>query len=306
MRRRGKKKEKRWIIVFSIIGLVLVFSIINQFKDFNTETRNKIAVIPLSGVIGVTDNRLVGGGFVSSTDLVDMINKAGKDDNIKAVILEINSPGGTVVASEEIANAVEHLDKPVVAWIREVGASGAYWIASSADVIVADPLSITGSIGVISSYLQFSGLLEDYGIKYERLVSGDFKDTGSPYKNLSSKERVILQRKLDKIRDFFVNKVAENRNMSYDEVNNLATGMFYLGEEAKELGLVDVLGGKDEAIKITEDLANIKNAELVKFEKRSSIFDLFGRVSTKVFYYLGKGIGSNFDNQDLKIEAILK
>lgn len=301
----NKKIDKRWIIVISVVSLIIVLSLLKQINDFKIQVKDKVAVVPLSGVIGVSDNSFFGESFVSSTDIVDALEKIKEDDSMKAVILEINSPGGTVVASEEIVNAVKELDKPTIAWIREVGASGAYWIASSADVIVADPLSITGSIGVISSYLQFSDLLREYGVGYERLVSGDYKDTGSPFKELEADERRLLQGKIDMMHEFFVNAIAENRNMTYDEVKVLSTGIFYLGKEAKELGLVDVLGGKKEAVEISEELAGIKDAELVVFEEKKTLLDLFGGITSNVFYYLGKGIGSNFDNE-FKIEAIAR
>ena len=126
-----------------------------------------------------------------------MIDSAKKDVRIKGVIFKINSPGGSVVGSKEIGNAIKKLGKPSVAVIREVGASGAYWVASSADVIIADELSITGSIGVISSYLQFSKIMEEYGITYERLVGGEHKDMGVPYKQLSKEEQIIMQKKIN-------------------------------------------------------------------------------------------------------------
>jgi len=305
MKKGAKKVNKRWIIVIAVVSVIVVLSLVKQINDFKIQVKDKIAVVPLSGVIGVSDSSFLGESFVSSTDIVEVLEKIGEDDSIKAVILEINSPGGTVVASEEIVNAVKELDKPTVAWIREVGASGAYWVASATDVIVADPLSITGSIGVISSYLQFSDLLKEYGVEYERLVSGDYKDTGSPFKELEVDERRLLQGKINLIHEFFVGAVAENRNMTYEEVKGLSTGIFYLGKEAKELGLVDVLGGKKEAVEISENLAGIKDAELVVFEEEKTLLDLFGGITSNVFYYLGKGMGSNFDNE-FRIEAIAR
>ena len=305
MKKGAKKVNKRWIIVIAVVSVIVVLSLVKQINDFKIQVKDKIAVVPLSGVIGVSDSSFLGESFVSSTDIVEVLEKIGEDDSIKAVILEINSPGGTVVASEEIVNAVKVLDKPTVAWIWEVGASGAYWVASATDVIVADPLSITGSIGVISSYLQFSDLLKEYGVEYERLVSGDYKDTGSPFKELEVDERRLLQGKINLIHEFFVGAVAENRNMTYEEVKGLSTGIFYLGKEAKELGLVDVLGGKKEAVEISENLAGIKDAELVVFEEEKTLLDLFGGITSNVFYYLGKGMGSNFDNE-FRIEAIAR
>ncbi|MBI3883795.1 MAG: signal peptide peptidase SppA [Sphingobacteriales bacterium] len=179
------------------------------------------------------------------------------------MLFEINSPGGSAVASEEIANAVKKANKTTVAWIREIGTSGAYWVASSSGHIVANRVSITGSIGVIASYLEFPGLLEHYNITYQRLVSGKYKDIGSPFKEMTPEEKAIFQQNLDTIRDYFVSEVAKNREMSKKDVDKIANGVFYLGAQAKELGLIDELGGKDEAINYIEKKDGIK-AEINK------------------------------------------
>lgn len=292
---------KRWktvIIVVIVIGAIS-FLLSGFFSDFNTvKIGNRIALIPLYGPITLDGNK----GFfdfygISTNNILDALKKAEEDPGIKGIVLEINSPGGTVVASEEIANAVNKIKKPVVAWIREEGASGAYWIASSADYIIADPLSITGSIGVIGSYLEFADLLEKYGVKYQQLTSGEFKDTGSPFKKLSEKENELLQSKINKIHEFFIEEVSKNRNMSKPKISEIANGAFYLGIEAKELGLVDELGGKEEAINKVKELAGIKEASIVTYQKRSSIFDLFSNTIAYSSFYIGKGISYGLNEQ---------
>ena len=189
------------------------------------------------------------GGQTSEGVLQD-IKDAGKDSTVKGIILEINSPGGAVVASQEIADAVKSLNKTKYAVIREVGASGGYWIASATDKIIASPMSITGSIGVIGSYLEFSGLFEKYGIGYERLVSGDKKDIGTPYRDLTSEEKTLMENKLRIVHEYFIKQVAMNRHMEIEDVRKVATGEFYLGSEAKELGLIDEFGNKETAIEL--------------------------------------------------------
>ncbi|MBI2130309.1 S49 family peptidase, partial [Candidatus Woesearchaeota archaeon] len=149
---------------------------------------------------------------------------------------------GSPVASEEIANAIKKTNKTSVAWIREIGTSGAYWVASSTDYIIASRVSITGSIGVIASYTEFSGIMKDYNLTYRRLISGKYKDIGDPFKELVPEEQEILQSYLDSIRDYFVEEVAKNRNMKKQEVEKAANGLFYLGGEAKKLGLIDEIG----------------------------------------------------------------
>ena len=228
---------------------------------------------------------------VSSTDTVELIEKAAKNNNIKAIILEINSPGGSAVASEEIANAVKKTNKTTVAWIREVGASGGYWIASSSDYVVANRVSITGSIGVIASYLEFSGFLDRYNITYERLIAGKYKDMGSPFKEMTPEERVLFQQSLDEMKDYFASEVAKNRHMSKKDVDKIANGLFFTGAQAKTLGLVDELGGKDEVIAYIENKEGI-TAELVEYENEKGFFDLISSAMSKQSFFVGKGIGS--------------
>src|SRR3989344_2238928 len=145
------------IIVITLIALFLFSSLTAKLLDVK-EVSNQIVVIPINGVIRTEGSTgFIDENVASSSVIVSFIEKAEKNNAIKGILLEINSPGGTVIASKEIAESVKKSKKPTVAWIREVGASGAYWVASSSDAIVADPLSITGSIGVISSYLEFGG-----------------------------------------------------------------------------------------------------------------------------------------------------
>jgi len=202
--------------------------------------------------------------------------------------LNINSPGGTVVASKEIADAVKKVDKPVVALIREVGASGAYWVASASDHIVADPLSITGSIGVIGSYLEFSELFSEYGIKYQELTTGKYKGLGSPFDRLSDDEERVMMGKLQIIHDYFSDEVNANRNMDLTEYAN---GLFYLGTEAKEIGLIDELGGKEEAIAALKDLAGIDTHELVFYQRKASLLDILSKLTNNFGYNVGEGFG---------------
>ena len=266
-----------------------------------------IAIVPIYGAISIKDSSdFLQGSFTGSDTILSNLKKANENKAVKAIILEINSPGGTVVASKEVADYVEKIkkNKPVVAWIREVGASGAYWIASSSSVIVADELSITGSIGVISSYLDYSDLLEDYGVKYERLVAGDYKDTGSPFKDLNDQERIILESKLKKIQSLFLESVVKNRKLTPSQTNEVKSALFYLGIEAKDLGLVDILGGREEAILKARELANIEDGQIIEYKSKKSILDLLESISSKAFFNVGLGIGSELkQDKEFKILA---
>jgi len=294
-----KVRKSKWGTVITVLlGLwLLAFAIayLLSGKSTSVVNENKIVFIPINGMITTDGSSSLpfGGEGVTSTQVVDYLQQAEKDNNIKGVILEINSGGGTVVASKEMETAVKKVKdkKPVVAWIREAGASGAYWIASASNKIVADPMSITGSIGVTSSYLEFTGLMQKYGIGYEQLIAGEYKDAGSPYRELTAEERNILQDKLNIIHKYFIETVANNRQVPKEKVEKLATGMYYLGQEFYDEGMVDYLGDKELAIQVTKDLAGIKEAKLVKFEKKTGLLDILSKLSAETFYYMGRGIG---------------
>src|SRR3989338_8952015 len=260
------------IILITLLSLFFISFIVSKLDTKEVIMQNKIAVIPIKGAITVegTGDFFSGSG-VSSNTVTEFIKKSNEDESIKGIILEINSPGGGVVASEEIAKAVKQSKKPVVSWIREVGASGAYWIASSSDAIVAAPMSITGSIGVISSYIE-----------------------------LTEEERILFQAKLDKVYDYFVSDVAHNRDLEKEEVEELATGMFYLGVEAKDLNLIDYLGDKDTAVQVMEQLTETDDLQLVHFQKKKSLFEMLAGVNAMSSFYIGKGIGSELTK---KIDA---
>ena len=267
-------KVKTIILIFLFLWLIaLVTSWLIGAPRFS----NTIAVIPLEGVIhGGTDaTSILSAGGTSSLDFIARLDEAVEDPLVKGIVIQINSPGGTVVASKEIADAIKGIDKPVVAWIREAGTSGAYWVASASDAIVADPLSLTGSIGVTSSYLSFGDLLEDYNVTYQRLVTGKYKDLATPFKELTNEERALLEKKLYDIHDYFVAEVARNRDLPEENVRALATGEFFLGQEALPLGLVDYLGGKETAMNITKQLANITSAEEKVYKEKLGFLDVF-------------------------------
>lgn len=267
---------------------------------------DKIAVIKIEGAIASESTSIpFQSAGASAEKLIEFLDDAEQSADIKGILLEINSPGGTVVASKSVAEKVKAMNKPVVAYIKDIGTSGAYWIASASDVIVADPLSITGSIGVIASYLEFSDLLEKYGITYTSLKSGELKEIGSPFKGLTQQERDILQKKLDKIHEAFIVDVAANRNLPVESVRNIASGVYYLGEEGKEFGLVDVLGSRELAMNITKEKANAPDAGEVIYEQKETLLDLVSQLSTHAAYNVGQGLASGLQKVDsnIKIKA---
>lgn len=293
-------KPFRWgffialLIVFGFLSMIFA-GIVSLFVDdgISYPTGN-IAMIPLKGVI-ISDpaSGFISAAAASSTQIIEMIEKADEDSSIKGIIFEIDSPGGMVVPTDEISLAIKRLNKTTVAWIRSAGASGAYWVAAATDRIFAHRMSATGSIGVIGSYLQFSGLLDKYNVTYERLVSGKYKDMGSPYKNMTQEEREIFQNLIDKMRHFFIEEIAAERNMSYDDVEKLATGQIYLGYEAKELGLIDEIGGKEEVKEYLKKELNLTEIDIAEYKRGKTFIEMLGSIFNDNSYQIGRGIGSS-------------
>jgi protease-4 len=271
---------KLWVSISILVSLLLIGSLIALILGSDTRSVGaNTAIIRINGpIMADTAGGLFAELGTSSTAVIELLEEARDDKTITAVILEINSPGGSAVASDEIAQAVQAVaeEKIVVAWIRESGASGAYWIASSADHVVANRMSITGSVGVISSYLEFDEFIDDWNVSYNRLVAGERKDIGDPFTDLTPEREAFMQQKLDRVHRFFIESVAENRNLTQMQVASISTGEFFLGVEAKELGLVDELGGKEAAIAYIEEQTG-KEAVTVYFEPEATFFEaLFG------------------------------
>jgi len=272
---------KIWIVIMILCGLAfiatLVAAVILLFSGTDTVYGANVAVIPIEGEILVGGNDF---GVVSSDTVIEDLRIADEDERIEAVILRINSPGGSAVASDEIAAAVQNLSKPSVAVIREVGASGAYWIASSSDHVVANRMSITGSIGVIGSYLSFGKFLNRWNVTYNQLIAGDQKDLGTPFRELTPAEKRFLEEKLDLIHEEFIIAVAANRNMTVEQLRPLAQGQFFLGSEAKKNGLIDELGGERQALDWLKT-QGIEEPVLVVYEHEPSIVDLLSGLSAE-------------------------
>ncbi|MBR9702800.1 S49 family peptidase, partial [Candidatus Woesearchaeota archaeon] len=209
-------------VLFLFSSCAALFVAIGDLGNFEYAEGN-VAVIPIKGVI-VTESDTFGGGFAVSDDIISSLEDARDDKKIKAVILEIDSPGGRPVPSDEIGRAVRSVraqNKTVVAWVRDVGASGAYWIASSADHIVANRMSLTGSIGVTGSYFGLEEFIDDWNVTYRRFVSGEMKDVGTPFREMTRNEEKFVQKKINLIHIYFVDEVANNRNLSVDYVTEL-------------------------------------------------------------------------------------
>jgi protease-4 len=234
---------------------------------------DKIVLIDISGVISEEGS----GGLIEQPDMVSQVkeelSRAKADKTVKGIILRVNSPGGTVTASDliyhEIRRFKEETGKKVVASIVDVGASGAYYISMAADRIMAHPTSVTGSIGVIMLHVNFQGLLEKIGVNAESIKSGPMKDLGSPIKPLSKEERDILQKIINSMYGRFLEVIIEGRKgLQPERIKELADGRVYTASEAREFGLVDEIGYLDQAINLVKSEAGIKEAKVVLYHRR--------------------------------------
>lgn len=311
-----KKKQKEEIsaskskpiltIILVVIGIFILGFILSLFVGLSmliggyeqAETGN-VASIPLHGVImSGSSGSYFTEDIAGSKTITGMIQAADNDESIEAIIIDINSPGGSPVGSAEIAQAVESTTKPVVAIIHDSGASGAYWVASSCDYIIAHPLSVTGSIGVYGSWLDLTGTMDKYGVSYQRMVSGEHKDAGSAYRSLTLEEERLLQEKLTLTHNYFIDEVAKNRNISREEVIRVADGLYLLGLEAKDAQLVDELGSLQEVTKYLENTHNI-SVDIVEYESEASLSEiLFGAISNHGFS-VGTGIGKSLQTKSI-------
>lgn len=255
------------------MAAIAAFALGLLLDGFSVSLKPRVAEIPIRGTI------TPGSRFASPSALENSIQKA-KGDGAKAFLFKINSPGGTVVASSRMEEIIKGLKKPTVCLFEDVAASGAYWAASACDHIVSHPLSMTGSIGVSSSYLEYSEYMKEEGIDYVRLVKGEMKDMGSPYRNLTEREKKFFNQSLEKVYNEFIEDVAENRNMNESEAEKLASGRSFLGTEAKEKGLVDYLGSKKKAKEILEARLG-EEVELKKYENEANIWDILAGTEMK-------------------------
>jgi protease-4 len=238
------------------------------FKKFHlkADSPNKIAVIYVQGQM-MADRSPDSPGSAFSSDIVKYMRLATDDPSYKAIVLRVNTPGGTPVAAEEIIDQMKRTEavKPVVISMGDMATSAGYYISSQANRIVADPDTFTGSIGVIWTFENKTKYYQDQGVNFYVAKSGNFKDMGSDKRNLSSSEMNYVQDIINDSYTRFVTNVAKGRNMSIDSVRQIADGRVYTGERAKELGLVDSLGGLYDAIDIAKNLSNVKGKATIVY-----------------------------------------
>ncbi|MFN3403039.1 MAG: signal peptide peptidase SppA [Cytophagaceae bacterium] len=240
------------------INYVGYSSLINgKYDSDRKEGKNRIAVIFANGSIEQGEGRV---SSIGSETFSKEIRKAREDDDVKAIVLRINSPGGSALASDIIWNEVAKCEKPIIASMGDVAASGGYYIAMACDTIIANPTTVTGSIGVFGVYLQTKDFLNNkLGITVDRVKTSPYADLGSVTREMTTYERQVIQKQVDRIYEVFVNKAAEGRKISADEIKTVAEGRVWSGNQAKEIKLTDINGGLEDAIKLAASKAGIED-----------------------------------------------
>jgi protease-4 len=257
-------KKVFWLII-GLFVLLIVVSLLFVMLQKNLPLGERVALIRVEGMI------------VDSKDTIYEIKEYVKDPLIKAIVLRIDSPGGAVAPAQEIYEEIKKAvaKKKVIASMGSIAASGGYYIASPATKIIANPGTLTGSIGVIMEIPNLEGLMSKLGIKTEVVKSGEKKDMASVFRGIKKEERAILQKVLDNVHDQFITAVAEGRKMSYEDVKQLADGRIFTGEQALKVGLVDKLGNIEDAVQVAAELSGIKGEPvLISKKERFSLIDL--------------------------------
>jgi protease-4 len=287
--------KKRDIVIAVVIGgsfLIALVFIGLVFVGMMTETEgfvgfgDNVGVVEVFGTIDEPSGR----------PIIEQLDNWAENSSIKAIIVHINSGGGGVAISQEIYDAVlrARAEKPVVACMASAAASGAYYIACAADRIIANPGTLTGSIGVIMQFYTYGELMEKVGIDVQMVKSGELKDVGSIDRNMTKKEELMLKSVIMDTYEQFVEVVAEGRDMDREEVYPLADGSLFTGSQAYNLGLVDTLGGFAEAVDLAADLAGIAGEPSIvkpRRRERAGLFDLFGSLIGDFSSEIEKGNG---------------
>ncbi len=263
--------KKRKIFIIGLIAISVVAVIAMPYLAGHGQVRqrvfeDRIVVVYLGGTIQESQAGFMPGG-ISPRQVHNQLERVAADDSIEGVVLRVQSPGGSIAASQEIADMVRNFEKPIVVSMGDMAASGGYYIAAPAQGIVAQRGTMTGSIGVISTLMNMDELYEMLGIEVQVFTSGEHKDMFN--RTLTREERAIMQDISDEAYNQFITDVAEGRGMDIEEVRSLATGQIYLGSQALQLGLVDRLGGVEEAIDYLAELNGLENPVRYEFPQPS-------------------------------------
>ena len=286
------------ILALVLVTLCLIAALGNWLGGSVGKSKEKgSANVALINIYGAISDQASGGGLFSSNDgansnqLIEQIEQAREDKGIKAILLRINSPGGTAAASqavyEELMRTRKETNVKIIASLGDVAASGGYYIASAADHIIANPSSVTGSIGVIVRTQNVSSLLDKIGVQTSTIQSGPLKDILSPFRETKPEEQKILQGVVNESYQQFLEAIVAGRDISMEQLKPLADGRIFTGTQAKENNLVDSLGNFHDALKTTAELANISGEPKVRDFGKGKLFEGFGPLASSA---LGQGL----------------
>ncbi len=242
-------------------------------KAFGAGKAQKIAVIYVEGQMVADKSEDAAKGSAFSSDIVKCMRAASDDPDVKAIVLRVNSPGGTPVAAEEIISQINRTKavKPIVVSMGDMATSAAYYISSQANRIVANPDTFTGSIGVIWTFKNKSKAYDELGVTVYVAKSGNYKDMGSDWRGLTESEKSYVNAIINESYDRFVNNVARGRNMPVDKIREIADGRVYTGTTAKSMGLVDDLGGLYDAVAIAKNMSNVKGKATIVYMNEPAV-----------------------------------
>ncbi len=235
------------VVVATIVVIFVSISFLYEVENVVSDGVCNIAVYPVEGVIlpyhGIGEFEMI----TTPESVENFISSVEKEEGIKGILLEINSPGGTPVASERIAERLRASTLPIVGLIGDTGASGGYMIAAATDYLIASPMSDVGSIGVNMSYVEESIKNEEEGLTYVQLTTGKYKDIGSPNRPITEEEKALLQADLDVVHNYFIDLISKYRELDREAVAKLADGSSMPGQKALDNNLIDELGGRQTA-----------------------------------------------------------
>jgi len=287
----------------ALIGLAFLFSAVLVLSPSFSLFSGKIAVIPVKGSIEAEKSSFV--TELSSSEIAEKVQQAAEDQSISAILLDIDSPGGNIVATKQIVAAVQEAkkSKKVVAWIGDLGASGAYYVAAAGDYIIADADSLTGSIGVVSIVANIEELLKKYGVKVRVLKEGENKAMGSMFEEMDAEQLEIMQEILSSAFKHFKADIIKFRGerLNRADFERLSDGRILSGEQALDAGLIDELGSRQYAIEKTGQLAGIESPETVDFgKKEASLLELLSSAGYSFGFGMKQGM---FESSQPKIQS---
>jgi protease-4 len=267
-----------------------------KIKEYKGLANDKIAVVYAMGSVIMGEGEE---GSIGSDRISRAIRNAREDSTIKAIVFRVNSGGGSALASEVIWRELKLASetKPVIASLGDVAASGGYYIVAPADTIVASPNTITGSIGVFGLFFNAKEMLnEKLGVHVDVAKTHQYSDMGSPFRSMTAREREVFKKGIEDVYDTFIERVADGRGMTKEKVDEIAQGRVWSGMDAKRIGLIDLYGGMDEAVKIAAEKAKLEKYRTVGYPKLKDPFEQFmkelsGGVQAKI---IQNALGGNY------------